>query len=59
MDRNAVENVTVSAEELIALLNNQIGQLNAEILANRIIIQKLQDMLASRQDARKKLSEDF
>lgn len=45
MDRNAVESPTVSYEEIIAGMANQIGQLHADLIANRLMIQKLQNLL--------------
>lgn len=45
MDRNALDNISVSYEEIANGLASQIGQLQAELIANRIMIQKLQNLL--------------
>lgn len=65
MDRNAVDNISVSYEEIANGLSLQIGQLQAELIASRILIQKLQSLLQgmdrtyAHQDADKNTNDTF
>ena len=45
MDRNALDKANVTYDEIITALNNQIGQLNSELIASKIMIQKLQQII--------------
>lgn len=45
MDRDAIDKVSVTYDEIISALNNQIGQLNSELIASKIMIQKLQQII--------------
>lgn len=45
MDRNALDNANITYDEIITALNNQIGQLNFELIASKIMVQKLQQIV--------------
>lgn len=45
MDRNAIERANVTYDEIISALSSQIGQLNSELTASKIMIQKLQQIV--------------
>lgn len=45
MDRNAINNVNLSYEEIVSILSTQIGQLTAELLATKAVLKKTQDLL--------------
>ena len=47
MDRNAVANIAVSYDEMVPVLTSQIGQLHVELMASKMLIKKLEDIIAS------------
>ena len=59
MDRNAVENINLSYEEVIASLSAQIGELTTELIVTKTMLKKAQDLLSVSSETDKKKSEDL
>lgn len=59
MDRDAINDIKMSYEEVVSILSSQIGQLTTELIITKTMLQKLQDQLSLNVENDKKKSQEI
>lgn len=59
MDRDALNDIKMSYEEVVSILSSQIGQLTTELIITKTMLQKLQDQLSLNVENDRKKSQEI